>query len=396
MSATLRMAVRAFGPFESALARQAADFARTSGEEVRLELVPMEVNPLHAALLERKELASGSWDLALLFTDWLGESQSQGLLEDLQPHQQRDPLPGFPEAWSPSLTGLQRFSGGFWGMPYHDGPECLVYRTDLLARAGLPVPTTWEGFHQAARRLHAPAEGVSGTVLALFPDGHNTFYDFCIHVWTRGGEPFLGDRPNFATPEACAALDFLRALAADEGAMVPEPRTLDSVKSGLLFCEGKVALMANWFGFAALAESWKGSHVRGRVGISPLPARAGGQGVSLNVYWLLCVASGSTQKELAWRFIRHCASAPMDKLTTLEGAIGTRLSTWRDPEVNRTVPFYHRLEELHARARELPRHPRLAQVAHVVDELMTAAVTSRVPSEELLGRAQASAEALAG
>ena len=37
---------------------------------------------------------------------------------------------------------------------------------------------------------------------------------------------------------------------------------------------------------------------------------------------------GSAGPELAYRFIRHCLSPAMDKLTTTEGAIGCRLSTW--------------------------------------------------------------------
>ena len=101
---------------------------------------------------------------------------------------------------------LQDFGGGFWGMPYHDGPECLIYRKDLLEAASIPVPRTWNEFHDAARLLHAPTEGRYGTALALYPDGHNSFYDFCIHVWTRSGEPFGPDaRPNLNTPPAAAA-----------------------------------------------------------------------------------------------------------------------------------------------------------------------------------------------
>src|SRR3546814_3920417 len=84
-------------------------------------------------------------------TDWLAEAQTEGLLEDLTPHMTRAPIPDFPDAWSPSLTTMQRFAGGFWGMPYHDGPECLIYRKDLLAAAGIAVPATWDDFHAAAR-----------------------------------------------------------------------------------------------------------------------------------------------------------------------------------------------------------------------------------------------------
>lgn len=36
-----------------------------------------------------------------------------------------------------SLVRLQAFAGGFRGQPYHDGPQCLIYRQDLLDAAGI-------------------------------------------------------------------------------------------------------------------------------------------------------------------------------------------------------------------------------------------------------------------
>jgi multiple sugar transport system substrate-binding protein len=392
---TIRVAVRKFGPFESAIARQFADFTRSTGTEARLEIEALDLNPLHESLFARRGLADGSFDLAFISTDWLAQAQDAGLIRDLQPHLARAPIADFPGAWSPSLLGLQRFNGGFWGMPYHDGPQCLIYRKDLLQAAGLAVPTTWAEFHEAAQRLHAPAQGRYGTVLALYPDGHNSFYDFCIHVWTRGGEPFgPGACPSFNTPQAVAAVDFIRDLARDATAMVPGAAELDSVKSGILFCEGKIALMTNWFGFAALGETWESSRVRGLVDIAPLPAGEGGRSVSLNVFWVLTLASGSPSPELAWAFLRHLATAPMDKLTTLEGAIGVRRSTWADREVNSLVPYYHKLDALHERARELPLHPRLSDISHVVDDLLGRAVASDVPSAVLLDEAQRRVEEL--
>lgn len=389
--ATLRIAVRKFDPFESAIRRQLADFARTVGAELRIELEPLELNDLHRRLFAEGGLSNGSFDIAFLATDWLAEAQQLEYIDDLTPRLARAPIADFPQAWSGSLLGLQSFGGGFWGMPYHDGPACLIYRKDLLAEAGLEVPRTWDDFHAAARRLHAPQRGCYGTALALFPDGHNGFYDFCIQVWSRGGEPFGdGARPQLCTPAAVEALEFLRRLAADGTAIAPGARELDSVKSGLLFCDGKVALMANWFGFAALGERWEASRVKGRIGVAPLPRGAGqgGRSVSLNVFWVLALASGSRRKDLAWSFIRHIATAPMDKVTTLEGAIGVRRSTWADPEVNRLIPFFHELEVLHEHARELPAHPRLADIAYVIDDLLAKATATSMPLQPLLQQAQ--------
>lgn len=388
---TLRIAVRRFDPFESAIRRQVADFARTAGLQVRAELEPLELNDLYRRLFEERGSSDGSLDIAFLSTDWLAEAQAAGLIDDLTPHLARAPIADFPRAWSPSLLGLQSFAGGFWGLPYHDGPACLIYRKDLLEEAGLAVPRTWEDFHAAARRLHSPERGCYGTALALFPDGHNGFYDFCIQVWSRGGEPFgEGGRPQLRSRAAAEALEFLRRLAGDDAAIAPGARDLDSVRSGLLFCEGRVALMTNWFGFAALGERWEASRVKGRIAVASLPRARdqGGRSVSLNVFWVLALASGSRQKELSWSFMRHIATAPMDKLTTLEGAIGVRRSTWADPEVNRLIPFFHELEVLHEHARELPAHARLADISHVIDDLLAQATTTALPVDRLLREAQ--------
>lgn len=396
MGERLRIAVRRFDPFERAIVRQFADFVAVHGIEAELEIVPMELNPLHASLFAERRLADGSFDIAFLNTDWLAEAHAVGLIEDLDPWLAKAPIVDFPGAWSLSLTGLQRFAGGFWGMPYHDGPECLIYRRDLLEAAGLAVPQTWDDFHAAARALNDPAAGVSGTVLALFPDGHNGFYDFCIHIWSRGGAPFDDTgRPRFTGAEAEAALDFLRTLARDRDAVPADVADLDSVAAGLRFCEGKVAIMANWFGFAALGEAEE-SPVRGLIDVAPLPGGPGGESISLNVFWVLAIAAGSERKALAWDFLRHCATAPMDRITTDEGAIGVRRSTWADPEVNARVPYSHRLDWLHDHARHIPVRPDIAAISAIVDDMIGAAIGGDRPTTELLAEAQARVEGLAG
>ena len=121
-----------------------------------------------------------------------------------------------------------------------------------------------------------------------------------------------------------------------------------------------------------------------------------GAAVSLNVFWMLAIPSGSRRQDLAWEFIRHCATPAMDRLLTLEGAIGVRRSTWADAEVNRLVPFYRDLDGLHAVARTLPRHPRLADIARAIDAMMTDAVTTDRATADLLTRAQARIAAIVG
>jgi multiple sugar transport system substrate-binding protein len=390
---TFRIAIRKFGPFESAIAKQWASFCAASGCTLKLDAQALELHELHDTLFAREGLKRGAWDVGFVVTDWAAEAQATGALRDLAEDLRRDPPENFPDGWTDSLLRYQRFGDAVLGLPYHDGPECLIYRKDLLDAAGAPPPKTWDDFHALARKLTDARAKRWGTVFAAFPDGHNTVYDFCLQLWTRGGELFdARQRLQLTTPAAEAALAFYRAIVNDASAVHPECRAFDSVKSGFAFARGEVAMMVNWFGFAAMGETLAESAVKGKIGVAPLPSAPGHRSASLNVYWLLGIGAGSPHARVAWDFLRHCASAANDKLLTLEGAIGCRKSTWHDAEVNRVIPFYRTLEKIHEDARELPRLVHWAKLAAIIDRLVTAAIDTREPVSALLAPAQQEAD----
>jgi multiple sugar transport system substrate-binding protein len=169
---------------------------------------------------------------------------------------------------------------------------------------------------------------------------------------------------------------------------------MDSVKSGLAFAAGEIAMMVNWFGFGAMSETIADSRVKGRVNISTIPHAENGSATSLNIYWILSIAAGSPHRQTAYKFLRHCLSASMDKLLTMEGGIGCRRSTWNDTEVNRTIPFYSSLEGLHANAREVPRSAEWPQIASLIDGLMMSVIETDKPVEQLSREAANRASAL--
>jgi multiple sugar transport system substrate-binding protein len=400
MAEKLRVAIRKFGPFETAIAKQFANFMAATSCPLELEYEALDLNPLVHSLFTRGGLKDGTWDIAFIVTDWLAEAVSEGCLVDLAPMLAANPVPDYLDGWAPALTRFQRFGDAVYGIPYHDGPECLVYRKDWFddpaeqaafqERYGYPLalPTTWEQFEQIARFFTRPEEGRYGTIFAAYPDGHNTVYDFCLQLWSRGGElTDAAGRVTLDTRQAAAALDFYRRMVSDRTVTPSGLEAIDSVKSGELFASGAIAMMVNWFGFAAVCEQ-PGCPVKGKVEVAPLPAGEGGASASVNVYWLLCIGAGSLHREEAYAFIRHCATPEMDKLTTLEGGIGCRLSTWSDPEVNAAIPFYHRLAELHQHTRELPRSRNLPRLVHILDAAVQEAIASDLPSDEILRCAQ--------
>lgn len=406
-SKTFRVAIRKFDPFESAIEKQWAAFKAAEGIDLTLETEALDLHPLYESYFENEDLARGNWDVGFMASDWFATANDTGALLDITPFIAADPPDDFPAGWTDSLLNMHRFGDVSLGVPYHDGPECLIYRKDFFddldeqavyqQQYGMPlrVPKNWAEFHQIARFFTRPGEGLYGTIFAAYPDGHNTVYDFCLQLWTREGELFDADgKMKLDTPQAIDALEFYRHVLTDADAIHPRAREVDSVQSGLAFANGEVAMMVNWFGFAAMAETIADTKVKGKVDIAPIPFNEGGAPVSLNAYWILGVAAGSPHAEIAYRFIRHCVSAPMDKLLTLEGGIGCRKSTWTDAEVNATIPFYHKMTGLHDYARELPRLSNWNELASVIDGLVLDVINGDRPIDELVQGAQAKADAL--
>jgi multiple sugar transport system substrate-binding protein len=300
---------------------------------------------------------------------------------------------------------FQQFDDLTLGLPYHDGPECFIYRSDLFASPAereaffgqhgraLAIPETWDDFVRVARFFTRPEQGLFGTIFAAFPDGHNTVYDICLQLWTRGGELFdAAGRMQLDTPPMIAALEFYRAMLNDSSAVHPRCRECDSVKTGMAFARGEVAMMINWFGFAAMCQTIGESKVAGRVAVAPIPRAPGGASASLNVYWMLSVASGSPHPDVGYQFLRHVTGRRQDKLRTLDGVIGCRKSTWSDADVNRAIPFYERMESLHAHARELPRLVNFVDLSAVIDRMVLETIDTREAIAEIVRRAQEAAD----
>ena len=389
MANPLKIAVRKFAPFESAVQKIWENFRRETNTTLQMEMVSLELHDLYHSTVKEGGLKSGEWDLAIINTDWIHEAYETGGVEDLTPYLNRKSPESYPEGWCQSLLELQQFDGAVTGLPFHDGPECLIYRKDLFNdkkeqenfykthKKPLQPPQTWEDFVRIAEFFQRPAEGLYGTVFAGFPDGHNTVFDFSLQLWTRGGE--LTDsngKVQINTEAACQGLEFYRKIFNNDKAIHPGSRKLDSVKAGEAFARGEIAMMVNWFGFASVCEVSDQSMVKGKVDITHLPKDQNASTASLNVYYLYVMAAGSTQKQAAYDFLKYAVNARNDKLLTLEGGIGCRLSTWKDPEVNAVIPYYHKLEALHHNARALPQKSNWAEIAAVIDDVVLQAVNT--------------------
>ena len=396
-----RIAIRKFDPFESAMQKFWDNYCELTGCQLKAELVSMDLHELHESTLTNSGLRDGLWDIAHINTDWLYEGHSKNAFLDLKPDLDLNPPQGYPEGWSESLLGLQKFDEQIIGFPFHDGPECLIYRKDLFEDpiekekyfkqygVQLSPPKTWDEFHQLATYFQRPEENLYGSVFACYPDGHNTVFDFCIQLWSRGGTLLdEAGKININSTAAKDGLEFYRTLLHDANAVHPGSGTYNSIQAGLAFERGEAAMMINWFGFASICEVNESSQVKGKVEIDLLPVTVGNRSASLNVYWLYTIGSGTKHRDVAYDFIKFVTNEKNDKLLTLEGGIGCRISTWKDKELNHVVPYYHKLEQLHQGAHAMPQKSNWAAIASIIDEMVLCALNTPLTTTEILQAAQ--------
>jgi multiple sugar transport system substrate-binding protein len=406
--ARLNILYRSFDGFERALATQSEHF-RTLRPDVEVHLEHCGPEELYERMIASGGYAGGEWDIMLSLTDWLPELMARGGLRPLDGYLAADPPDGWPGAWSESMRGLQRDrSGRIYGMAYHDGPEIFHYRSDLFGNPGeqaafrrthgydLHVPETWSEFLDVARFFTRPDENLWGAVVAAKPDGHNNVYDFLIHLWSRGGR-LLDEqmRPAFNSPEGVDALRYYSELLTVHHVIPPTAPEWDSVLSGVNYAAGLGAMMWNWSGFAATAEL-PPSKIVGLNRCTTIPRGDGPRGrhMSLNVYWVLGILSGSPQPDLAWQFLRATASPEMDKVTSLAGGTGTRLSTWRDPAIQAQFPYYAAIEEVHKNVESPPAIPEYPALNEVLSEMTKATLAGTLGVEPALREAAQACESI--
>jgi multiple sugar transport system substrate-binding protein len=395
----LRIAVREFVDFENAFAEQIALY-REEHPDIEFEAIPLDLHKLHGELFEKGGLRSGTWDIGFLSTDWIAEAVDDGVIEELTPYLQRKPVADWPQGWARSIVEPLVFGDKLYTLPWHDGPECLIYRCDLFEDSGeraafrnqygydLKPPATWQQFTDIAHFFTRPAENLYGTLFAAFPDGHNTLYDFALQLWSRGGE-FEDENGNaiLDAPEAVAALEFYRNTIRDASMCYPGAEQFDSTRSGDVVLSGAIAMMVNWFGFAARCDR-PGSPLRGKIGIAPIPAEEGTVPASLSVFWTLGIGSGSKHKQAAYDFLHFLTQPELDLGIVKHGTVGVRLSTWRDAQVQRQIPAYSKIEEISLGARKLPRSKNLPAFAAILNDVAIEALTTEEASKAILAKAQ--------
>ncbi len=244
----------------------------------------------------------------------------------------------------PQVLDLFTSAGRLQAVPWRIGGRGLVVRTDLLEKAGLKPPQTWDEVLAIAEKLHDPPD-IYGIGL---PGQQGAGQILTEMIWAFGGSLYAEDDYTLATDAGDSALQLVQQLA-----QFAQPEVLTWTQAELenLFTEGKLAML--------VTDTWWLQRITGQPNFDlemrmlGLPAQD--QPLAHLIGEGLGIVNGSSHEEQCVEFVRMvCQTESQAKLLQLGGVP----SGPRCGEVNETDPIWGALVNTVSQSRSLPAQSR--------------------------------------
>jgi multiple sugar transport system substrate-binding protein len=273
--------------------------------------------------------------------------------------------------------------GKLVAMPAFADAMFMYYRKDLLEKHKIAEPSTWDDLAAAAKKIQA-AEG-NANLQGLSIQGapiEGAVCTFLLPYWSQGKE-FSDAAGKLTLDKAAAAKGLNQWLSMVDGGVikknVAEVKTPDTVNE---FKAGNVVFAINW-GFAwDRFKDDADSQVRGKVGVMPLPAVAGGKSATCVGGWQWAVSAFSKSKAEAAKLVRYMSTPEASKFLASEGSLlPTYASVYTDADVLKAVPWFSSAANVVIAGRSRPVSADYGQVSDIV-RTTTSAVLARTKTPD--------------
>jgi multiple sugar transport system substrate-binding protein len=306
---------------------------------------------------------------------------SAGWLEPLDGY-----LPNAADALKPYLpvyATANRVDGKIAAMPAFADAMFMYYRKDLLAKYNIAEPKTWDELTAAAKKVQDGEKNpnLQGLSIQGAPI-EGAVCTFLLPYWGQGKE--FNDASGKMTLDKAAAAKGLNQWLGmvDAGVIkknVAEVRTPDTVNE---FKAGQVLFAINW-GFAwDRFKDDNDSQVKGKVGVMPLPAMAGGKSATCVGGWQWAVSAFSKNKAAAAKLVQFMAAPAASKFLAAEGSLLPTLpGVYTDADVVKAVPWFKDAANVVVAGKSRPISKDYGQVSDII-RTTTSAVLARTKKPE--------------
>ena len=250
-----------------------------------------------------------------------------------------------PEDLLPPIAAGLSVDKTLYAAPFYGESSMLMYRKDLVDKAGLQMPDnpTWEHVREVAAKVHDPKAGVYGMCLRGKPGWGDNMALLTTMVNTFGGQWFdMEWKPQLTSEPWKQAIGFYVDLMKKYG---PPGASANSFNENLaLFNEGKCGMWVDATIAASFVSDPKQSKVADKVAFAQAPTAVTPKGANWLWAWALAIPASSKKVDEAQKFVRWATSREYIQLVAKESGwarvpTGTRRSTYTNPEFLKAAVF---------------------------------------------------------
>ena len=284
----------------------------------------------------------------------------------------------------PVYSQANLVNGKVAAMPAFADAMFMYYRKDLLDKHGIKEPKTWDELAASAKKVLDAEKNpnLQGLSIQGAPI-EGAVCTFLLPYWSQGKQ--FNDAAGKLTLDkdtAVKGLDMWLKMV-DSGVMkkniaeVTTPITVNEFKAG------QVLFAINW-GFAwDVFKDAPDSQVKGKVGVMPLPAMAGGKSATCVGGWQWAVSAFSKNKQAAADLVKYMSTPEASKFLAVEGSLlPVFQSVYNDSAVLKQAPWFKDAANVIIAGQARPISSQYGQVSDVVRTNTNAALArTKSPAE---------------
>jgi multiple sugar transport system substrate-binding protein len=349
---------------------------------IRINLVegPNATNLLEDLYTSSFILGESPYDLINMDVIWTSKFAAAGWLLPLDNRIAKKDLAAF----SPKDVEGGRYQDKLYRIPVRSDVGMLYYREDLIKKAGLKPPETFEDLMRISQTLQKKDEVNWGYLwqgrqyeglVAMFVEVLDGFGGFWVNPDTR--------EVGLDRPETLRAIEFLRSTVR-EGVSPPGVTTYQEEDTRRIFQSGQAAFLRSWPYAWPLAQA-ENSPIRGKIAIKPMVHAPGQTGAACLGGWGLGIAKSSRHPEEAWKAIQYFTSREAQRRFILTaGYVPSRRELFTDPEIVAKYSHYPQLLEVVDNAVLRPPIAQYAQTSDILQRYLSATLSGRMNPERAM------------
>lgn len=261
------------------LKRRAPEFNSMTGAKVEVITVPLD--RLYEEIKQDFQQKTQKYDVVVFFSQWMVDYAAPGYLENLTDRVRKDPA----IQWQDIAPFFRDFSSTYKGKIYTiplDGDfQMVYYRSDLLEKAAINPPATWEEYLKIAQQFHGKDLNGDkipdyGSCITKKPNSHSYWMMWSVaspYLQSQGTQQGSFFDPNTMKPlvKNPAFATALNIFKQTTNYAPPDELNLDLPAVRNLFLSGRCALTLDWGDMGTLAIARTRSQVIDKVGAVILP-----------------------------------------------------------------------------------------------------------------------------